>query len=188
MSTPKPAINGQELLNRIQQLEEATQALRQQNLELKDHNQQLEAQIMMKEVKDLKHKKQIYYPTYECPCKEHKIQQWEFKHWTRVTEDFMYHGDYECDLEDCQHCRSDTEDDCLIHKKEENNESNSTPSKELWATTNKDSKDKEPEWEILDFEEHEEEVLRILSLMESMTQKKTCSITRAMQMEADDMH
>ncbi|KAI1915881.1 hypothetical protein LOZ65_005376 [Ophidiomyces ophidiicola] len=46
MSTPKPAINGQELLNRIQQLEEATQALRQQNLKLKDHNQQLEAQIM----------------------------------------------------------------------------------------------------------------------------------------------
>ncbi|KAI1957076.1 hypothetical protein LOZ58_005998, partial [Ophidiomyces ophidiicola] len=46
MSTPKPAINGQKLLNRIQQLEEATQALGQQNLELKDHNQQLEAQIM----------------------------------------------------------------------------------------------------------------------------------------------
>ncbi|KAI1937517.1 hypothetical protein LOZ66_003796, partial [Ophidiomyces ophidiicola] len=46
MSTPKPTINGQELLNRIQQLEEATQALSQQNLELKDHNQQLEAQIM----------------------------------------------------------------------------------------------------------------------------------------------
>ncbi|KAI1932026.1 hypothetical protein LOZ66_006959 [Ophidiomyces ophidiicola] len=47
MSTPKPTINGQELLNRIQQLEEATQALSQQNLELKDHNQQLEAQIMV---------------------------------------------------------------------------------------------------------------------------------------------
>ncbi|KAI1932968.1 hypothetical protein LOZ66_006708 [Ophidiomyces ophidiicola] len=47
MSTSKPAINGQELLNRIQQLEKATQALAQQNLELKDHNQQLEAQIMM---------------------------------------------------------------------------------------------------------------------------------------------
>ncbi|KAI1956454.1 hypothetical protein LOZ58_006383 [Ophidiomyces ophidiicola] len=47
MSTPKPAINGQELLNRIQQLEEATQALSQQNLKLKDHNQQLEAQIMV---------------------------------------------------------------------------------------------------------------------------------------------
>ncbi|KAI1932702.1 hypothetical protein LOZ66_006790 [Ophidiomyces ophidiicola] len=47
MSTPKPMINGQELLNRIQQLEKATQALSQQNLELKNHNQQLEAQIMM---------------------------------------------------------------------------------------------------------------------------------------------
>ncbi|KAI1964829.1 hypothetical protein LOZ58_001519 [Ophidiomyces ophidiicola] len=47
MSTPKPAINGQKLLNRIQHLEEATQALGQQNLELKDHNQQLEAQIMV---------------------------------------------------------------------------------------------------------------------------------------------
>ncbi|KAI1931888.1 hypothetical protein LOZ66_006986 [Ophidiomyces ophidiicola] len=47
MSTSKPTINGQELLNRIQQLEKATQALSQQNLELKDHNQQLEAQIMM---------------------------------------------------------------------------------------------------------------------------------------------
>ncbi|KAI1928169.1 hypothetical protein LOZ65_002137 [Ophidiomyces ophidiicola] len=47
MSTPKPAINGQKLLNRIQQLEETTQALGQQNLKLKDHNQQLEAQIMM---------------------------------------------------------------------------------------------------------------------------------------------
>ncbi|KAI1935759.1 hypothetical protein LOZ66_004994 [Ophidiomyces ophidiicola] len=46
MFTPKPAINGQQLLNGIQQLEEATQALGQQNLELKDHNQQLEAQIM----------------------------------------------------------------------------------------------------------------------------------------------
>ncbi|KAI1906506.1 hypothetical protein LOZ65_006860 [Ophidiomyces ophidiicola] len=46
MSTPKPAINEQKLLNRIQQLEKATQALRQQNLELKDHNQQLESQIM----------------------------------------------------------------------------------------------------------------------------------------------
>ncbi|KAI1955349.1 hypothetical protein LOZ58_006806 [Ophidiomyces ophidiicola] len=46
MSTPKPVINGQKLLNIIQQLEKATQALEQQNLELKDHNQQLEAQIM----------------------------------------------------------------------------------------------------------------------------------------------
>ncbi|KAI1955412.1 hypothetical protein LOZ58_006785 [Ophidiomyces ophidiicola] len=46
MSTSKPAINRQELLNRIQQLEKATQALGQQNLELKDHNQQLETQIM----------------------------------------------------------------------------------------------------------------------------------------------
>ncbi|KAI1932296.1 hypothetical protein LOZ66_006914 [Ophidiomyces ophidiicola] len=46
MSTPKPMINGQELLNRIQQLEEATQTLSQQNLKLKNHNQQLEAQIM----------------------------------------------------------------------------------------------------------------------------------------------
>ncbi|KAI1954746.1 hypothetical protein LOZ58_006903 [Ophidiomyces ophidiicola] len=46
MSTPKPAINRQKLRNRIQQLEEATQALGQQNLKLKDHNQQLEAQIM----------------------------------------------------------------------------------------------------------------------------------------------
>ncbi|KAI1960651.1 hypothetical protein LOZ58_003724 [Ophidiomyces ophidiicola] len=45
MFTSKPAINGQELLNRIQQLEEVTQALGQQNLELKDHNQQLETQI-----------------------------------------------------------------------------------------------------------------------------------------------
>ncbi|KAI1955497.1 hypothetical protein LOZ58_006718 [Ophidiomyces ophidiicola] len=46
MSTPKPAINGQKLLNRIQQLEKATQALDQQNLKLKNHNQQLETQIM----------------------------------------------------------------------------------------------------------------------------------------------
>ncbi|KAI1964832.1 hypothetical protein LOZ58_001522, partial [Ophidiomyces ophidiicola] len=46
MSTPKPAINGQKLLNRIQQLEKVTQDLGQQNLELKDHNQQLEAQMM----------------------------------------------------------------------------------------------------------------------------------------------
>ncbi|KAI1961870.1 hypothetical protein LOZ58_002945 [Ophidiomyces ophidiicola] len=46
MSTPKPANNGQKLLNRIQQLEKATQVLGQQNLKLKDHNQQLEAQIM----------------------------------------------------------------------------------------------------------------------------------------------
>ncbi|KAI1932783.1 hypothetical protein LOZ66_006752 [Ophidiomyces ophidiicola] len=47
MSTPKPMINAQELLVRIQQLEEATQTLGQQNLELKNHNQQLEAQIMV---------------------------------------------------------------------------------------------------------------------------------------------
>ncbi|KAI1933467.1 hypothetical protein LOZ66_006473 [Ophidiomyces ophidiicola] len=47
MSTSKPMINGQELLNRIQQLEKVTQALSQQNLKLKNHNQQLEAQIMM---------------------------------------------------------------------------------------------------------------------------------------------
>ncbi|KAI1932766.1 hypothetical protein LOZ66_006764 [Ophidiomyces ophidiicola] len=47
MFTPKPAINGQKLLNRIQQLVKATQASDQQNLKLKDHNQQLEAQIMM---------------------------------------------------------------------------------------------------------------------------------------------
>ncbi|KAI1932344.1 hypothetical protein LOZ66_006891 [Ophidiomyces ophidiicola] len=46
MSTPKPTINAQELLVRIQQLEEVTQTLGQQNLELKDHNQQLKAQIM----------------------------------------------------------------------------------------------------------------------------------------------
>ncbi|KAI1932309.1 hypothetical protein LOZ66_006905 [Ophidiomyces ophidiicola] len=47
MSTPKSMINAQELLVRIQQLEEATQTLGQQNLELKNHNQQLEAQIMV---------------------------------------------------------------------------------------------------------------------------------------------
>ncbi|KAI1921139.1 hypothetical protein LOZ65_003807 [Ophidiomyces ophidiicola] len=47
MFTSKSAINGQKLLNRIQQLEKATQALDQQNLELKDHNQQLDMQIMM---------------------------------------------------------------------------------------------------------------------------------------------
>ncbi|KAI1956916.1 hypothetical protein LOZ58_006050 [Ophidiomyces ophidiicola] len=46
MSTPKPTINGQKLVNRIQQLEKTTQALNQQNLKLKDHNQQLETQIM----------------------------------------------------------------------------------------------------------------------------------------------
>ncbi|KAI1932342.1 hypothetical protein LOZ66_006889 [Ophidiomyces ophidiicola] len=46
MFTPKPMINAQKLLVRIQQLEEATQTLGQQNLELKDQNQQLEAQIM----------------------------------------------------------------------------------------------------------------------------------------------
>ncbi|KAI1935742.1 hypothetical protein LOZ66_004977 [Ophidiomyces ophidiicola] len=46
MSTSKPIINEQKLLNRIQQLEKATQALSQQNLELKNHNQQLEVQIM----------------------------------------------------------------------------------------------------------------------------------------------
>ncbi|KAI1932741.1 hypothetical protein LOZ66_006769, partial [Ophidiomyces ophidiicola] len=47
MFTSKPAINGQKLLNRIQQLEKTTQVLGQQNLKLKDHNQQLETQIMM---------------------------------------------------------------------------------------------------------------------------------------------
>ncbi|KAI1907313.1 hypothetical protein LOZ65_006783 [Ophidiomyces ophidiicola] len=134
----------------------------------------------MEEVKDSKHKEQTHYPTYGCSCEEHKIQQQEFEHWTRVTEDSMYHEDYECDLEDCQHCRSNTEDDCLIHKKKEDNGFNPTSSKELQATTNKDSKDKEPEWEILDFEEHEEEVLRTLSLMESVTQKETCLTVRAM--------
>ncbi|KAI1915880.1 hypothetical protein LOZ65_005375 [Ophidiomyces ophidiicola] len=142
----------------------------------------------MEEVKDPKHKKQIHYPTYECSCKEHKIQQQEFEQWTRVTEDFMYHGDYECDLEDCQCCKSDTEDDCLTHKKEEDNGSNPTPSKKLWATTSKDSKNKEPEWEILSFEEHEEEILRTLNLMESVTQEETCPTTRTLQMEAENMH
>ncbi|KAI1909214.1 hypothetical protein LOZ65_006559 [Ophidiomyces ophidiicola] len=46
MFTSKSTINGQKLLNRIQQLKKVTQALNQQNLELKNHNQQLEAQIM----------------------------------------------------------------------------------------------------------------------------------------------
>ncbi|KAI1932967.1 hypothetical protein LOZ66_006707 [Ophidiomyces ophidiicola] len=113
----------------------------------------------MKEVKDLRHKKQIHYPTYEFSCEEHEKQQQEFKYWIRVTEDSMYHGDYECDLENCQCCRSNTEDDCLTHKKEEDNEFNPTPSKELQTTTSKDSKDKESEWEILNFEEHEQEIL-----------------------------
>ncbi|KAI1908923.1 hypothetical protein LOZ65_006586, partial [Ophidiomyces ophidiicola] len=119
---------------------------------------------------------------------KHEKQQQEFEHWTRVTEDSMYHRDYECDLENCQCCRSNTEDDCLIHKKKEDNESNPTPSKELWATTSKNSKDKESEWEILDFEEHEQEILQILSLMESVTQKETCPTARALQMEAENMH
>ncbi|KAI1956453.1 hypothetical protein LOZ58_006382 [Ophidiomyces ophidiicola] len=113
----------------------------------------------MKEVKDSKHEEHTLYPTYECPCEEHEKQQQEFEHWTRVTEHFMYHGDYECDFEDCQCCRSDTEDDCLNHKKEKDNEFNPTPSKELQTTTSKDSKNKESEWEILSFEEHEQEIL-----------------------------
>ncbi|KAI1935758.1 hypothetical protein LOZ66_004993, partial [Ophidiomyces ophidiicola] len=49
------------------------------------------------------------------------------------------------------------------------------PLKQLQTTTSKNSKDKEPEWEILDFEEHKQEILRILSLMKSVTQKETCS-------------
>ncbi|KAI1937119.1 hypothetical protein LOZ66_004036 [Ophidiomyces ophidiicola] len=112
-------------------------------------------------------------------------------------KDFMYHGDYRCDFKDCQHCRNDMKDDdrdfcykddCLTHKEEKDNESKPMPLKQLWATTSKNSKDKESEWEILDFEEHEQEVLRILSFMESVTQKETCPTVRAMQMEADDMH
>ncbi|KAI1962590.1 hypothetical protein LOZ58_002932 [Ophidiomyces ophidiicola] len=142
----------------------------------------------MEEIKGPKHKEQTHYPTYGCPCEEHKIQQQEFEHWTRVTEDSMYHGDYGCDFKDCQCCGSDTEEDCLTHKGEEDDGSNPVPSKELWATTSKDSKDKEPEWEILGFEEHEQEVLRTLSLMKSMTQKETCPTTGIMWMEADDMH
>ncbi|KAI1909440.1 hypothetical protein LOZ65_006535 [Ophidiomyces ophidiicola] len=47
MFTSKSMINEQKLLNRVQQLEKATQILSQQNLKLKDHNQQLEAQIMI---------------------------------------------------------------------------------------------------------------------------------------------
>ncbi|KAI1906505.1 hypothetical protein LOZ65_006859 [Ophidiomyces ophidiicola] len=136
--------------------------------------------LKMEEVKNFRHKEQTHYPTYECPCKEHEKQQQEFEQWTRITEDSMYHRDYGCDLEDCQCCRSNTEDDCLIHKKKEDNGSNPTPSKKLWATTIKDSKNKESEWEILSFEEHEEEILRILSLMKSVIQKKTCPITRAL--------
>ncbi|KAI1907095.1 hypothetical protein LOZ65_006804 [Ophidiomyces ophidiicola] len=134
----------------------------------------------MEEIKGPKHKKQTHYPTYGCPCEEHEKQQQEFEQWTRVTEDFMYHRDYECDLEDCQCCKSDTEDDCQTHKEEEDNESNPTSSKKLWATTIKNSKNKEPEWEILDFEEHEEKILRTLSLMKSVTQKETCPTVRAL--------
>ncbi|KAI1905722.1 hypothetical protein LOZ65_006945 [Ophidiomyces ophidiicola] len=142
----------------------------------------------MEEVKNPRHKKQTHYLIYGCPCEEHEKQQQEFEHWTRVMENSMYHGDYGCDLENCQCCKSNTEDDCLTHKKEEDNGSNSTPSKKLQATTIKDSKDKEPEWEILSFEEHKQEVLRTLSLMESMTQKETCPTVRALQMEAENMH
>ncbi|KAI1905842.1 hypothetical protein LOZ65_006919 [Ophidiomyces ophidiicola] len=134
----------------------------------------------MEEVKNPRHKKQTHYPTYECSCKEHEKQQQEFEQWTRVTEDSMYHEDYECNLEDCQCCKSNTEDDCLIHKEEEDNGSNPTPSKKLQTTTIKDSKDKKPEWKILDFEEHEQEILQTLSLMESVTQKETCPTARAM--------
>ncbi|KAI1910236.1 hypothetical protein LOZ65_006389, partial [Ophidiomyces ophidiicola] len=118
----------------------------------------------MEEVKNPRHKKQTHYPTYECPCKEHEKQQQEFEQWTRVTEDSMYHRDYECDLKNCQHCGSNTEENCPTHKKDDG--SNPASSKELQTTTSKDSKNKEPEWEILDFEEHEEKVLRTLNLME----------------------
>ncbi|KAI1932512.1 hypothetical protein LOZ66_006853, partial [Ophidiomyces ophidiicola] len=79
-------------------------------------------------------------------------------------------------------------DDCLMHKEGKDNGFYSKPPRKLWATTSKDSKDKEPEWEILDFEEHEQEVLQTLSLMESVTHKETCPTTKAMQMETDDMH
>ncbi|KAI1932142.1 hypothetical protein LOZ66_006945 [Ophidiomyces ophidiicola] len=176
--------------------------------------------LKMEEVKDPKHNEHTCYPTYGCSCELHEKQQKEFKQWTRVMKGFMYHGDYGCDLKDCQHCGNDMEDDdreqempvphevlstehpdhnyihwsfcykndCLTHKEGKDNESKPMPSKQLWATTSKNSKDKEPEWEILGFEEHKQEVLRILSLMESMTQKETCPTKRAMWMEADDMH
>ncbi|KAI1932028.1 hypothetical protein LOZ66_006957, partial [Ophidiomyces ophidiicola] len=65
----------------------------------------------MEEVKNSKHNEHTHYPTYECSCKLHEKQQKEFEQWTRVTEDFMYHGDYGCDLEDCQCCGNNTEDD-----------------------------------------------------------------------------
>ncbi|KAI1932796.1 hypothetical protein LOZ66_006736 [Ophidiomyces ophidiicola] len=176
--------------------------------------------LKMEEVKDPKHNEHTCYPTYECSCKLHKKQQKEFKQWTRVMKDFMYHEDYECDLKDCQCCGNNTEDDdreqemptphkvlstkhsdntcihwsfcykddCLMHKEEKDNGFYPKPPKKLQATTNKDSKDKEPEWKILGFEEHEQEVLQILSLMKSMTQKETCPTAKAMWMEADDMH
>ncbi|EFW19822.1 conserved hypothetical protein [Coccidioides posadasii str. Silveira] len=41
-----PAINAQDLINRILQLEQITEKLEGQNCELKDYNKQLETQIM----------------------------------------------------------------------------------------------------------------------------------------------
>ncbi|KAI1905674.1 hypothetical protein LOZ65_006956, partial [Ophidiomyces ophidiicola] len=174
----------------------------------------------MEEIKNPKHNKHTYYPTYGCSCELHQKQQKEFEQWTRVTEDFMYHGDYGCDLEDCQRCENDMEDDnsgqempaphevsstehpdhnyihwsfcykdnCLTHKEGKDNGYYPKPPKKLWATTREDGKNKEPEWEILGFEEHEQEVLQTLSLMESVTHKETCPTARVMWMETDDMH
>ncbi|EAS33255.3 uncharacterized protein CIMG_13350 [Coccidioides immitis RS] len=42
-----PAINTQDLINRILQLEQIIKKLGEQNHELKDHNKQLEIQIMI---------------------------------------------------------------------------------------------------------------------------------------------
>ncbi|EAS27175.3 uncharacterized protein CIMG_12583 [Coccidioides immitis RS] len=47
MSASKaPAVNTQDLINRILQLEQITKRLGEQNCELKDYNEQLEAQVM----------------------------------------------------------------------------------------------------------------------------------------------
>ncbi|EFW14756.1 conserved hypothetical protein [Coccidioides posadasii str. Silveira] len=41
-----PAVNTQDLINRILQLEQITKKLEEQNCKLKDYNKQLEAQVI----------------------------------------------------------------------------------------------------------------------------------------------
>lgn len=63
------------------------------------------------EIQDPAHARHEEYGFGTCQCDYHTEVREIYQQWTRENPDFMYHGDYGCDIKDCTRCKQQEEID-----------------------------------------------------------------------------